>query len=306
MRHLELRPPRRARPTRARRSRRWGRPSRTASGVGDEMDRHAISSTPSAAKVTTVSTHSSEHPDEAVRPRDPPERVRRQRRELFFAVSETARDEAGGARVLRLRTDVNANVLRVVAARELARRARIRSEERVEHQGHPPGVGIVPVRRARRPIRGDVGGEALRRVRRGARWRAWRRARPRGGNVSLDCAVGHQIGSLAGPGAATPGSRPAHRRRSAAGSPRQSCRISPMPRIVPRRSAKLCGARTKSFACHPEANATPTRPPDQVVDHHHSSATRTGFCSGRTTLPARSFTRSVSVESAERTTDGEG
>ena len=62
----------------------------------------------------------------------------------------------------------------------------------------------------------------------------------------------------------------------------------------------------KSLACQPEANESPTRPPERLSTTDHSSATRMGLCSGRTTEPARIWTFRVSTASAAPVTDGFG
>jgi hypothetical protein len=72
------------------------------------------------------------------------------------------------------------------------------------------------------------------------------------------------------------------------------------------RSANRSGASTKSPWCQPGANEIPTRPPDRLSTTAHSSAIRTGSCSGATTLPARRCTFSVMVDSAAAATDGFG
>ncbi|CAM4176972.1 hypothetical protein COSO111634_34450 [Corallococcus soli] len=72
---------------------------------------------------------------------------------------------------------------------------------------------------------------------------------------------------------------------------------------TPRRTAsgrwwKFWGAKTKSFAFQPVAKDTPARPLERLSMTDHSSATRSGSCSGNTTLPARMDTRSVTMASA--------
>ena len=76
--------------------------------------------------------------------------------------------------------------------------------------------------------------------------------------------------------------------------------------ITSRRRSKLPGINAKSFACQPEANERPTRPPDNWSSTAQSSATRRGLCRGNTMLPARSCTREVMVESAAVVTAGFG
>ncbi len=76
--------------------------------------------------------------------------------------------------------------------------------------------------------------------------------------------------------------------------------------ITARRSAKSSGLNTKSLACQPEANDSPTRPPERLSTTAQSSATRIGSCSGNTTLPARICTRSVMVAMAALVTAGLG
>ena len=90
-------------------------------------------------------------------------------------------------------------------------------------------------------------------------------------------------------------------------SPRHSRRTVSMWRtITARRSAKSSGLKTKSLACQPEANDSPTRPPERLSTTAHSSATRIGSCNGSTTLPARIWMRSVIVASAAPVTAGLG
>ena len=90
-------------------------------------------------------------------------------------------------------------------------------------------------------------------------------------------------------------------------SPRQSARTVSIPRaITSRRSWKLPGASAKSFACHPDANESPTRPPDRLSTTDHSSAQRIGLCRGKTTLPARIATRRVMTARAAPVSDGFG
>ena len=50
--------------------------------------------------------------------------------------------------------------------------------------------------------------------------------------------------------------------------------------------------------CHPDAKAIPARPFDRLSIIAQSSATRRGWCSGRTQLPARILTRSVQAARA--------
>lgn len=80
-----------------------------------------------------------------------------------------------------------------------------------------------------------------------------------------------------------------------------------MPSIISsRRFSYFSGAKTKSLACQPDATEMPTRPPDRLSTRDHSSATRTGWWSGSTTLPARMATRFVTVATAAPTTEGLG
>src|SRR5690606_32566296 len=72
------------------------------------------------------------------------------------------------------------------------------------------------------------------------------------------------------------------------------------------RSGSWPGASRKSSGCHPEAAAIATRPPERLSTTDHSSAIRTGWCSGTTTLPARIPIRSVTAAIAAASTDGLG
>ena len=91
-------------------------------------------------------------------------------------------------------------------------------------------------------------------------------------------------------------------------SPRHSRRtvsiVSTITLAARRRSSPA--ASTKSVACQPDANETPTRPLDRLSTTDHSSAMRTGWCSGATTLPARTPTRSVTAATAAPVTAGFG
>ncbi len=95
--------------------------------------------------------------------------------------------------------------------------------------------------------------------------------------------------------------------RTRRGSPRQSAWICSIRwNISSRWLPNASGANTKSFGCQPEAQAMPTRPCERLSTIDHSSATRTGWCSGSTTLPARSSMCEVSRASAALNTDGLG
>ena len=72
------------------------------------------------------------------------------------------------------------------------------------------------------------------------------------------------------------------------------------------RLAKAAGAMTKSLGCQPDANDTPTRPCEMLSTKAHSSATRIGWCSGSTQLPARIFSRVVMAAMAALVTAGLG
>ncbi len=63
---------------------------------------------------------------------------------------------------------------------------------------------------------------------------------------------------------------------------------------------------TKSLGCQPEANETPTRPCEMLSTTAHSSATRIGWCSGSTQLPARICRRVVIAAIAALVTAGFG
>ena len=90
-------------------------------------------------------------------------------------------------------------------------------------------------------------------------------------------------------------------------SPRHSfLSVSASRNILALRSAKFAGAMAKSLGCHPDATETPTRPPERLSTTAHSSATRTGECNGRTTLPARICTRVVVAAIAALVTEGFG
>ncbi len=60
------------------------------------------------------------------------------------------------------------------------------------------------------------------------------------------------------------------------------------------------------MACQPLATHIPARPPEMLSTTDHSSATRTGWCSGSTTEPAFSRTRLVRAASAAASTEGLG
>ena len=47
--------------------------------------------------------------------------------------------------------------------------------------------------------------------------------------------------------------------------------------MISRRSSKFSGMSAKSFACQPDANERPTRPPERLSTTDHSSATRIGI-----------------------------
>jgi hypothetical protein len=90
-------------------------------------------------------------------------------------------------------------------------------------------------------------------------------------------------------------------------SPRHNLRTTSMLRnITFLLSAKLPGISAKSFGCQPEANEMPTRPLEMLSTTDHSSATRAGWCSGSTTLPARMPTCSVTAATAAPATAGFG
>ncbi len=69
---------------------------------------------------------------------------------------------------------------------------------------------------------------------------------------------------------------------------------------------KTPGRSTKSLGCQPAAKEMPTRPFERLSTSAHSSATRIGWWSGFTQLPARIFTRSVITASAALATEGFG
>ena len=90
-------------------------------------------------------------------------------------------------------------------------------------------------------------------------------------------------------------------------SPRHSLRtVSMLRSMMFLLSAKFSGLSTKSFGCQPEANEMPTRPLEMLSTTDHSSATRSGWCSGSTTLPARILMRSVTAAMAAPATAGFG
>jgi len=76
--------------------------------------------------------------------------------------------------------------------------------------------------------------------------------------------------------------------------------------IVSFACALFSGASTKSSGFQPDAKEIATRPDERLSTSAHSSATRIGWWSGRTTLPERSFSRSVTSDSAPAKTDGLG
>ena len=55
-----------------------------------------------------------------------------------------------------------------------------------------------------------------------------------------------------------------------------------------------CGFNAKSSGFQPDANDIPTRPFERLSTTDHSSVSRSGLCSGMTTLPAMRRTREVS------------
>ena len=80
----------------------------------------------------------------------------------------------------------------------------------------------------------------------------------------------------------------AQRAREGDASPRHRRRTTSMLASISfLRLAKAAGAMTKSLGCQPDANDTPTRPCEMLSTKAHSSATRIGWCSGSTQLPAR-------------------
>ena len=97
-----------------------------------------------------------------------------------------------------------------------------------------------------------------------------------------------------GPGKAT--ASPRHRRRT----------MSMRAIISSCRLANASGIRMKSFGCQPEAKEMPTRPFEMLSTKAQSSATRTGWCSGITQLPARICTREVMPAMAALVTTGLG
>ncbi len=90
-------------------------------------------------------------------------------------------------------------------------------------------------------------------------------------------------------------------------SPRHSARMSAScSNIVSLWRPNRSGKKTKSLAFQPLAQPMPTRPPERLSTIDHSSATRIGSWSGRTTEPALMRTCSVSRARAAASTAGLG